>query len=542
MIRLLTILSAMAVALLSGSAWAVADSSTAARLVEQARATLISNPKEASSLANRAMKLSDLSRPDSICREATILYGDAEQLLGNFDLSLRILSDAEQMADKSDTRTMARILVLQGRVFSKLGDYARSTELNDRATSMFRVLGDSTSVANCFTERGVMLLNTDQFVLAEHFFRRALDINRRLHDLRNIAVNLNNMCLYPGDSEEKLQMIEEAITINRNLGAIWALGENYNNKAKQLCYAGRPKEALKALETAYQYISQLGAKELLCDYWEYRAMASSAAGDNKDAYESMEKMVSLVRELQRSHNQRNTEIEISRKRADDQRQAAERQENEYRISLLHRNLWILASGAILLVVCALFYYKRYRHNKNIQILQAEHNLAVAEKEVDKLKLRQQELELENAQTMISSSRQELTGFAAFLKSRNELMDRIREMLREGYKLEPSMLPAHLKKISAFIKTYAGNDQTSQMLLLKAEERNKVFLDRLLAKHPDLTKGERNLALLIRGGLSSKEISMLLNLEPKTVNMNRYRLRKALSLDSDTDLYEYLLHL
>lgn len=53
----------------------------AARLLSRAKATLYTNPKEAASLANRALKLCDTSRPDSICREATILYGNAEQLL-----------------------------------------------------------------------------------------------------------------------------------------------------------------------------------------------------------------------------------------------------------------------------------------------------------------------------------------------------------------------------------------------------------------------------------------------------------------------------
>ena len=51
-----------------------AESGTdAARLLSRAKATLYSNPKEASSLANRALKLCDTSQPDSICREATLL-------------------------------------------------------------------------------------------------------------------------------------------------------------------------------------------------------------------------------------------------------------------------------------------------------------------------------------------------------------------------------------------------------------------------------------------------------------------------------------
>lgn len=63
--------------------------------------------------------------------------------------------------------------------------------------------------------------------------------------------------------------------------------------------------------------------------------------------------------------------------------------------------------------------------------------------------------------------------------------------------------------------------------------------RLIEKHPSLTKGERNLALLIRGKLSTKEISLLLGLEPRTVNMNRYRLRKSLALNQEYSLEEYL---
>lgn len=517
-------------------------STTAAQLLKRAQANLYTNPKEASSLANRALKLCDMSNPDSVCREATILYGDAEQLLGNFDLSIRTLYDAQQMIDSTDLKTLARLFVLQGRVFSKLGDYSRSKDLNDRATAIFKSLGDSVNVAKCYTERGVTLLNTDDYVLAEHFFRKSLDISRQLKDLEAIARNLNNMCLYPGDSDEKLRMIEEAITINKHLDSKWALGENYNNKGKQLCYAGKYREALEALDTAHEYIEEIGARELLCDYYEYLAMANAGIGNYKAAYENMQNMTGLVSELQRRNSQRNTDLDLARKRAEDQKRAAERQEKDYQIRLLNRNLWILFCGAILICICCILYYVSYKHRKNVELLKANEELHIAEKEVDNLKMRQQQLELENANANLQSSRQELTGFAAFLKSRNEMMERIREMLKEGYRLPPEAMVPHMKKISAFITTYASHDNTSQTLLLKAEEKNKDFIEKLLSHHPELTKGEKNLALLIRGGLSTKEISMLLGLEAKTINMNRYRLRKALGLPSEADLFEYLQNL
>ena len=324
------------------------------------------------------------------------------------------------MVDSTDVKTLARLYMLQGRVFSKLGDYSRSNELNDRATAIFKSLGDSASVAQCYTERGVTLLNTDEYVLAEHFFRKSLDISRRLKNLEDIARNLNNMCLYPGDSNDKLRMIDEAITINKHLDSKWALGENFNNKGKQLCYAGRFNDALEALATAHRYIDEIGARELLCDYYEYMAMANAGIGNYKAAYENMEKMAGLVSELQRRNSQRSADLDIARKRADDQKRAAERQENEYRIKILNRNLWMLFCGVVIVAVCCILYYFWYKHKKNLQLFEASKELHHAEKEVAELKMRQQRLELENAHNLLSSSRQELTEFAAFLKSRNEL--------------------------------------------------------------------------------------------------------------------------
>lgn len=270
-------------------------------LLSEAASVLESDPKQASMLANRVLKLCDTANPDSLTIAATIIYGEAEQLLGNFDLSIHILYDAEGMIRKEDTRWRARLYKLQGRVFSKLGDYQKSAELNDRATSMFRALGDSAFVADCYNERGVMLLNMHEYVVAEHFFRRAIDINRKLKNLKGVAKNLNSMCLYEGDSNEKLNMIEEAIAINKHLDNNWALGENFNNKGKQLYYAGKHDEALKALAQAKIYIDSLQAKELLCDNYEYMSMVNAAKGDYKSAYKYLGMMSDLSGQLQKNN-------------------------------------------------------------------------------------------------------------------------------------------------------------------------------------------------------------------------------------------------
>ena len=77
------------------------------------------------------------------------------------------------------------------------------------------------------------------------------------------------------------------------------------------------------------------------------------------------------------------------------------------------------------------------------------------------------------------------------------------------------------------------------MLLSVEEKNKEFIEKLVKQHPNLTQGEKYLATLLRVNLSTKEISMITGSTPKTINMNRYRLRKSLNLSTEEDLTTYL---
>ena len=182
---------------------------------------------------------------------------------------------------------------------------------------------------------------------------------------------------------------------------------------------------------------------------------------------------------------------------------------------------------------------KYKRKKNMQLMVTRYNLEQSEHELAELKVRQQELELKSVQSALYNSRQEATSFAVFLHSRNEMLEKIREMIKQGYKMDQQALIPHLKKVNAFISQYQNGDKTNSTLLMNVEEKNQEFLQRLSERHPNLTQGERYLATLLRVNLSTKEISMLTGNVPKTINMNRYRLRKSLNLSSEDDLTDYL---
>ncbi|MEF2714435.1 MAG: tetratricopeptide repeat protein [Bacteroides uniformis] len=515
------------------------DMQQAQKLIDQAQKYLYNNPKQASYYAVQASALFPEDEPSEVRAQAMFLYCQAEQLLGNFDLSLKNLYDTQKYIDPANKQQSAQLYSLMGRVYSKLGDYNKAIELNDKATSIFKVIGDSTSVAGCYNERGVMHHFMNEFVVAERFFQRALAINRAQRNLKEIATNLNNLCLYRGNTEEKLSFIQEAITINKNLDAQWSLGENYNNMGKQYYYDKQYSKALEALHKAYEYAHNIGARELICDNYEYSSMVYAAIGDYAQAYKYLEKMQHLSKELQSSNKLRNIEQEISYKRYQDQKHATEMQEQIYEIELLKRNLWLLGSILILGLAVSIFLYKWYKRRKDLQLVEARYQLQLSEKEVAELRMHQQELELQNVNNALATSRQEATSFAVFLKSRNELLDKIREMVKEGYKMDAQAITPHLKKINAFISQSQSGDKTNSALLTNIDDKSNEFLQRLVAIHPKLTQGEKYLATLLRVNLSTKEISMLTGTTPKTINMNRYRLRKSLNLSSEEDLTDYL---
>ncbi|MEZ5012275.1 MAG: LuxR C-terminal-related transcriptional regulator [Bacteroidales bacterium] len=75
-----------------------------------------------------------------------------------------------------------------------------------------------------------------------------------------------------------------------------------------------------------------------------------------------------------------------------------------------------------------------------------------------------------------------------------------------------------------------------------EEANRDFFIRLKEKFPDLSEKEKRLAAYIRLNLSTKDVASLLNIAPKSVEINRYRLRKKLGIDPGINLTEFILEI
>jgi len=67
-----------------------------------------------------------------------------------------------------------------------------------------------------------------------------------------------------------------------------------------------------------------------------------------------------------------------------------------------------------------------------------------------------------------------------------------------------------------------------------------FLKRLGERFGHLSPNEYKLCAYLRMNLSSKEIASLMNISVRGVEASRYRLRKRLGLDTETNLTDFLI--
>jgi len=147
-----------------------------------------------------------------------------------------------------------------------------------------------------------------------------------------------------------------------------------------------------------------------------------------------------------------------------------------------------------------------------------------------------ELEQENAtmrskmlQNEIENLRSELSGYLAQLARKNEVLAEVRDMITNG---EKDVTGDHIDKI---IEGESYWDEFFQ----RFNRFDKVFLD-LLAQHPgEFSLSEQKFCLLLRLGMSSKDIGSLLNITPAAIEKKRYRIRKKFELDSSASLERHI---
>jgi len=148
-------------------------------------------------------------------------------------------------------------------------------------------------------------------------------------------------------------------------------------------------------------------------------------------------------------------------------------------------------------------------------------------------------EMQLKQEDIDQKSRQLTAKALHLSERSALLEELLSIARNaaGDSAEKA-----LHSIERKVKTSLGGDSEWNEFRKYFQEVNQDFFQKLHEIKPDLTEREQRLLALIKIGLNIKEIANLLHIEPNSVKIARYRLKKKFDLGQDDSLEHFLKQL
>ena len=131
---------------------------------------------------------------------------------------------------------------------------------------------------------------------------------------------------------------------------------------------------------------------------------------------------------------------------------------------------------------------------------------------------------------VNFKQKELMNLALSIIQKNEFLERLRTKVNKiSEKKDEDITKEDLKKINKILNEGVNLDKDRESFNLYISDLSSDFFYRLEKKYSDLTENEKKLCALIRLKLSSKEIASLINISPKSVEVNRYRLRKKMNI-------------
>ena len=225
-----------------------------------------------------------------------------------------------------------------------------------------------------------------------------------------------------------------------------------------------------------------------------------------------------------------------------QASSADRQPSEVvRFTFSVERHWALKPGMILMFGVAVLltiltihrsYTGYYRRQRRRLIEENEKNLRLGQ-----LTLEQDYAKERNAflQDQFELKKRELAQTMIHLNKNVELLAEVRSHLQRLKGEENQRL---LQKIDGNLA-----DEDAWTLLETAfNQVDPEFLNKIRTLYPDFSPSDLKLCVYLRLNLSGKEISTLLNISTKSVEIKRYRLRKKMGLEPQVSLQQYILGL
>lgn len=205
--------------------------------------------------------------------------------------------------------------------------------------------------------------------------------------------------------------------------------------------------------------------------------------------------------------------------------------------------YVIISILALLAFIA-FVRKREKRKTEAFKLEQQQNLhrkeALFKKEVEKSEAELISLRNEKLKADVSHKTSQLASATMHLVQKTEMLMKLKNDLTKLSGESTADLKRKILQITRAIDSDIQLDNNWEQFEIYFDQVHENFFKRLRQKHPELTPKDQKLCAYLRMNLSTKEIAPLLNISVRGVEISRYRVRKKLGLESDTNLVEFIM--
>ncbi|MEO0732755.1 MAG: tetratricopeptide repeat protein [Bacteroidota bacterium] len=493
----------------------------------------ITDPAQSIKYGTEALEIAKILEYDSGRAFANRVVGVAHWAQGNLDLAFRFLIAARKAYQAlQDSLGIANSSLNLGMAYVDQGNTDLASRNYEDALVIFRRLGADSRIATTYTKIADLLMLEEKYPPAADYLNQALDLHRSTDFLYGIAEangKLGQLAAARGELDDAISYFLVAVAAGKQRNDHFGLSENYLGIGRAYYRQGKVTMAenyfARARSLAEQYGLQrvrrdvyLALKDLEASRGNYRLALSYAEAyrNVKDSIFNREKSNLIANmEARRTFEAQQEQLKLAQKNVDLLQQ-------KNKINRLTKWLLLLGLFTVLAIAFALL------SRKNRVLDRRRRDLDRAEERKD---------ELESA---LVTKDQELTSYTLNFVQKNEGITELKQQLE---KLRVKVDREHRPEVRGLIRRIDGllrSDDDWIAFRQHFESAHPNLISSLGRDFPGLTTNEFRLIALIRLNLSSKEISTVLGISPNSVKTARYRLRKKLGLDTNDNLFDFLL--
>lgn len=480
----------------------------------------------------------------------------------NSDSSIRLINEAYQLVKKDTTSyDYHRILLFNNLHEFRLNkDYYHYYVSTNKELRYFNSIGDELRSAYCYTEIGRIYDESGIPIQALENIEKSYQISKKYGDqwtyghLHNIA-----FCKYKlGQKDEAINMLKKLekeyrngpdknfyVNILTNLCLFLSGGpekeDEYNEYSEQLIeslefcsddnlkytalinisgyyfFKKQYQNCIAVLLDILQYFNQTKDIGRQCICLSNLAECYSIIGDYKKATEFYNQFAQLqlvgIRGKVASEVM-NAESLLKIKQYNMQL------EEQRRTSRFRMIAIIIGSALVILGLVGIILLYRYRIRKN------------------KVQLENEQLKGEKQQLEIALQNKKLVSSSMMLAEKDQALKVIKEYIADA-RGRDSVAKDVATKINTAVNTHLMSEREWERFKLSFEQVYPDFFEGLSTQYPELTEYDLRICAFYMMGIDTKQIALILNVQPLSIQRSRSRIRKKMALDRDTDFITHL---